>query len=479
MVDVEVIGAGPNGLAAAVVMARAGLSVRLHEAGPTIGGGARSIELMEKDHLHDFCSAVHPMALASPFFRAFELSRRIGFAIPEVSFAHPLDGGRAGVAYRSMERTVAGLGADGEAYRRLIQPLSEREQAILAFTLNHLVRIPRKPGAAVRFGLATLDQGMPWWNHRFATDEAKALVTGVMAHPVGTLPSLAGAGAGLVLNLLAHTVGWPIPVGGSQSIADALALDLRRHGGEVVTNSRIDTLAEVSDARVVLLDVAPKSFQAMSRGRLPTAYEAALSAFTYGNAACKVDFILSGPVPWANPELHRAGTAHLGGTREEIAASEKQVNLGVHPDSPYVLLSQPSSFDPTRAPEGRHTLWTYCHVPRNSTRDMAGAVTAQIERFAPGFRDVVVRSHTTTASELEEYNANYVGGDFSSGAVNLRQIVARPVPSLQPWATPIKGVYLCSQSTPPGPGVHGMAGLNAAKLALRREFGLPVPALGL
>jgi phytoene dehydrogenase-like protein len=196
-------------------------------------------------------------------------------------------------------------------------------------------------------------------------------------------------------------------------------------------------------------------------------------------AACKVDFILSAPVPWTHPELHRAGTAHLGGTREEIAAGEKQVNQGRHPERPYVLLSQPSSFDPTRAPEGRHTLWTYCHVPRGSTRDMAEAITAQIERFAPGFRDVVVQSHTTTASELEVYNANYVGGDFSSGAVNLRQIVARPVPSLQPWATPLKGVYLCSQSTPPGPGVHGMAGLNAAKLALRREFGLPVPALGL
>lgn len=479
MPDVEVVGAGPNGLAAAVVMARAGLSVRIHEAAPTVGGGSRSIELMEEGHLHDFCSAVHPMALASPFFRAFELSRRIGFAVPDVSFAHPLDGGRAGIAYRSMDDTVAGLGVDGRAYRRLMQPLSDREQAILAFTLDHLVRIPKSPGAALRFGLATLDQGLPFWNRRFSTDEARALVTGVMAHPVGTLPSLTGAGAGLVLNLLAHTVGWPIPVGGSQSIADALAVDLRDHGGEVLTNSRIDTLAEVSDARVVLLDVAPKTFQAMSRGRLPAAYDAALSAFTYGNAACKVDFILSGPVPWSHPELHRAGTAHLGGTREEIAAGEKQVNQGEHPDSPYVLLSQPSSFDPTRAPEGRHTLWTYCHVPSGSTRDMAEAVTAQIERFAPGFRDVVLRSHTTTASELEAYNANYVGGDFSSGAVNLRQIVARPVPSLQPWRTPVKGVYLCSQSTPPGPGVHGMAGLNAAKLALKREFGLPVPALGI
>ncbi len=477
--DVEVVGAGPNGLAAAVVMARAGLSVRVHEAAPTIGGGSRSVELMEQGHLHDVCSAVHPMALASPFFQDFEISRRIGFAIPEVSFAHPLDGGRAGVAHRSMDRTVAGLGVDGEAYRRLLEPLSDRAAEILGFTLDHVVRVPRHPGAVVRFGLAVLDQGLPWWNRRFTTDEAAALVTGVMAHPVGTLPSLAGAGAGLVLNLLAHTTGWPIPVGGSQSIVDALALDLRQHGGQIVTDSRISTLAEVSDARAVLLDVAPRTFSAMSRGRLPATYEKALSAFRYGNAACKVDFVLSGPVPWTHPELHRAGTAHLGGTREEIAAGEQQVNRGEHPESPYVLLSQPSTFDPTRAPEGRHTLWTYCHVPRGSTRDMAEAVTAQIERFAPGFRDVVVRTRTTTATELEAYNANYVGGDFSSGAVNLRQIVARPVPSLQPWATPLEGVYLCSQSTPPGPGVHGMAGLNAARLALRREFGLPVPALGL
>lgn len=238
-------------------------------------------------------------------------------------------------------------------------------------------------------------------------------MTGVMAHPVGTLPSLTGAGAGLVLNLLAHTVGWPIPVGGSQAIADALALDVTRHGGELVTGSRIGTLAEVSGARAVLLDVAPTTFQAMARGRLTGPYRRALEAFTYGNATCKVDFILSGPVPWTHPDLRRAGTAHLGGTREEIVAGEKQVNQGVHPDSPYVLLSQPSSFDPTRSPGGRHTLWTYCHVPHGSTRDMAEAVTSQIERFAPGFRDVIVRTHTTTASDLEAYNANYVGGDFS------------------------------------------------------------------
>ncbi|WP_026551051.1 NAD(P)/FAD-dependent oxidoreductase [Arthrobacter sp. Br18] len=478
MADVEIVGSGPNGLAAGVVMARAGLTVRVHEASGTIGGGSRTLELVEDGHFHDVCSAVHPMALASPFFRAFGLSRRIGFAVPEVSFAHPLDSGRAGVAFRSLDRTVEGLGSDGQAYRRLMEPLMQREEEILAFVLNHVLRLPGKPEAALRFGLAVLDQGSPFWNRRFRTEEARALLTGIMAHPVGPLPSLTGAGAGLTLGLLAHTVGWPIPVGGSQSIVDAMAADIRAHGGEMVVDSRIDSLAELGSAKVVLLDVAPKALVRLARGRLPVAYERAINRFRYGNAACKVDYILSGPVPWANAEAARAGTLHLGGTRAEIAAGEAAVAAGKHPDSPYVLVSQPSLFDPTRAPEGRHTLWTYCHVPGGSTRDMAEAVTRQIERFAPGFRDVVVSSYTTTAAGLETYNANYVGGDFGSGAVTLRQMLARPVPSLYPWATPLKGVYLCSQSAPPGPGVHGMAGFHAARLALRREFGLKVPALG-
>ncbi|MBG6215760.1 phytoene dehydrogenase-like protein [Arthrobacter sp. CAN_A6] len=478
MADVEIVGSGPNGLAAGVVLARAGLTVRVHEASPTIGGGSRTLELMEDGHFHDFCSAVHPMALASPFFRAFGISERIGFAVPEVSFAHPLDSGRAGVAYRSLDRTVEGLGVDGDAYRRLMEPLTEREEGILGFALNSFLRMPKKPEAALRFGLAVLDQGSPLWNRRFRTDEARALLTGVMAHPVGPLPSLTAAGAGLALGLLAHTVGWPIPVGGSQVIVDAMAADIRAHGGEVVVGSRIDSLAELGAAKVVLLDVAPKSLARLARGRLPATYERALRGFRYGNAACKVDYILSGPVPWANAEAARAGTAHLGGTRAEIAAGEAAVAAGRHPDSPYVLVSQPSTFDPMRAPGGRHTLWTYCHVPSGSRRDMTEAITRQIERFAPGFRDVVVATHSTTAAELEAYNANYVGGDFGSGAVTLRQMLARPVPSVQPWATPLKGVYLCSQSTPPGPGVHGMAGFHAAKLALQREFGMQVPALG-
>ncbi len=479
MAEVEVVGSGPNGLAAAVVMARAGLRVRVREAAGTIGGGSRTGALMEQGTIHDFCSAVHPMALASEFFTSFELSRRIGFAIPEVSYAHPLDGGRAGVAYRSLARTVEELGPDGEAYRRLMQPLVERYEGILSLTLNHLLRIPRNPVAAAYFAAAVLDQGTPVWNRRFKTEEAKALLTGAMAHPVGPLPSLTGAGAGLALGLLAHSVGWPIPVGGSQAIADAMARDIEAHGGEIVTDSRVDSLAELHDARVVLLDVAPPALVELARGRLPGGYERALRKFRFGNAACKVDFILSGPVPWTHPSVARAGTVHLGGPRAEVAAGEAAVKAGRHPESPYVLVSQPSLFDPTRAPAGRHTLWTYCHVPRGSTTDMTEAITAQIERFAPGFRDLIVASSGSTAAQLGDYNENYVGGDFGAGAITLRQMIARPVLSAQPWATPLKGVYLCSQSAPPGPGVHGMSGYHAARLALRREFGRGMPGLGI
>ncbi|TDK24589.1 NAD(P)/FAD-dependent oxidoreductase [Arthrobacter crusticola] len=479
MVDVEVVGSGPNGLAAGVVLARAGLKVRVHEAAATIGGGSRTLPLMEDGAVHDVCSAVHPMALVSEFFTSFELRRRIGFAIPEVSYAHPLDSGRAGIAYRSLERTVAELGADGPAYRRLMQPLIDSRDGILALTLNHLLRVPKNPLAAARLAAAVLDQGSPAWNRRFRGEEAPAMLTGVMAHPVGPLPSLTAAGAGMVLGLLAHAGGWAIPVGGSQAIADAMARDIEAHGGEILTGSRVHSLAELGGARAVLLDLTPPALVEMARGRLPEGYARALRRFRFGNAACKVDFLLSGPVPWTNSEVARAGTVHLGGARAEVAAAEADVKAGRHPERPYVLVSQPSLFDPTRAPAGRHTLWTYCHVPRGSTTDMTEAITAQIERFAPGFRDLIVDSHSSTAAQLGEYNENYVGGDFGSGAVDLRQMIARPVLAAHPWATPLKGVYLCSQSAPPGPGVHGMAGFHAAKLALRREFGLGMPALGI
>jgi phytoene dehydrogenase-like protein len=479
MPDVAVVGSGPNGLAAAAVMARAGLSVEIHEAAGTIGGGTRTIELMQPGHLHDICSAVHPMALASPFFRDFELERRIDLVVPELGFGSPLDGGRAALGYHSLDRTVEGLGRDGAAYGRLLGPLVSRIDGVMDLTQHQLLRVPRAPVAAALFGLRTFEQGSPLWNVRFREQLAPALLSGVAAHAVSQLPSLAAAGAGLMLTALAHAQGWPIPRGGSAAIAAALVTDIQAHGGVIRTGEPIDSLEQLGGARATLLDVAPHGLLDIAGDQLPGKYRRSLDSYRYGNGSCKVDYILSGPVPWAAPELADAGTVHVGGTREELARSENEVSAGKHPKRPYVLVAQPSRFDSGRAPAGRHILWAYCHVPAGSTRDMGEAVTAQLERFAPGFRDLVVETHVTTAAGLASYNRNYVGGDFSAGIMDVRGLLQRPVVSPVPWRTPIPGVYLCSSSTPPGPGVTGMPGFFAAKYALKDIFGLKVPTLGI
>ncbi len=479
MPDVAVVGSGPNGLAAAVVMARAGLSVEVHEAAGTIGGGTRTAELMQPGHVHDICSAVHPMALASPFFRAFELARRIDLVVPELSFGSPLDGGRSALGYHSLDRTVQVLGRDGAAYRRLLGPLVSRIDGVMDLTQHQLIRVPRDPLAAALFGLRTFEQGSLLWNTRFREALAPALLSGVAAHAVSKLPSLASAGAGLMLTALAHAQGWPIPVGGSASIAAALEADIRAHGGVIHTGSPIESLKQLGGTRAVLLDVAPQGLVHIAGDQLPAKYRQSLESFRYGNGSCKVDFILSGPVPWAAGELADAGTVHVGGTRAELARAENEVSAGKHPECPYVLVAQPSRFDTGRAPAGRQILWAYCHVPAGSTRDMGEAVTDQLERFAPGFRDVVVQTQVTTAAELASYNRNYIGGDFSAGIMDVRGLVQRPVVSRVPWRTPVRGVYLCSSSTPPGPGVTGMPGYFAAKYALKDIFSLEVPALGL
>jgi phytoene dehydrogenase-like protein len=478
MPDVAVVGSGPNGLAAAVVMARAGLKVQVYEAAAEIGGGTRTSQVIEADHWHDVCSAVHPMALASPFFKAFELPRRIELALPKVQFGSPLDRGRSALAYRSLDRTADELGRDGHAYRRLMAPLVRHLDGIVETTSDQLLRIPAHPFSAAILGLRTLEQGSPLWNLRFRGDLAPALVSGVAAHAVARLPSLAAAGAGLLLNALAHADGWPIPVGGSAAIAAAMAEDIRAHGGEIHTGVTVSSLAELQPAKAVLLDVAPPALSRLAGSRLPASYRRALESFRFGNGACKVDFILSGPVPWAAPGLADAGTVHVGGTRAETAQAEHDVAAGKHPERPYLLVSQPSPFDSSRAPGGRQILWSYCHVPAGSTVDMGEAVINQLERFAPGFRDVVLKYKVTTAAELAAYNENYVGGDFSAGLLDIRGLLQRPVVSPVPWRTPARGVYLCSSSTPPGPGVTGMPGFHAAKYALKDIFGLDVPALG-
>ncbi|MCR2813065.1 NAD(P)/FAD-dependent oxidoreductase [Microbacterium sp. zg.Y1090] len=472
MLDAVVVGSGPNGLAAAVTLARAGLAVRVYERAAQAGGGSRTQELTLPGFRHDGCSAVHPLALASPFFRAFGLAQRIELLTPEVSFAHPLPG-RAGIAYRDLERTAAELGRDGAAYRRLIGPLAARSLEVAQFTGSNLIGVPRHPLTAVLFGLRALAQGSPAWNAGFADEVAPAMITGVSAHAIVRQPSVVGAGAGLALQAHAHAGGWPIPRGGSQTIIDALIADLVAHGGEVVTDHEVTSLQELPRARATLLDVTPRALLHLAQGSLPSRYRRALRSFRYGNAAAKVDFALSGPVPWADPRVGLAGTVHLGGTRADIARAENDVAQGRHAAEPYVLVSQPSVLDDTRAPAGAQTLWTYTHVPAGSTVDQREAIIRTIERSAPGFRDLILDSRSVTAAQLPEENPNYIDGDISAGAATLPQLLRRPVLSTDPWRTPMPGVYLCGASTVPGPGVHGLSGWYAARSALRHTFRLP------
>ena len=469
--DAVVVGAGPNGLAAAVTLARAGKSVRLYERTGRIGGGAATRELTLPGFHHDVCSAVHPMAFESRFFREFGLRDRVDFVTPEISFAQPLDGGRAGIAYRDLGRTRDGLGRDGRAYERLMRPLVERASRVADFTGSVLLRIPPDPIAAAIFALRSLEQGTIGWNTRFREDAAPALITGVAAHTILHQPSIPGAGAGLALTSFAHARGWPLPIGGSQAIADAMAADLLAHGGEIVTDHEVTSLRELPRARATLLDVTPRALLNMASDAMPARYRRALQRFRYGGGVAKVDFALSERVPWANAEVRDAGTVHVGGTRREVADAENAVNRAELPERPYVLVAQQSLFDPGRAPAGQHTLWTYTHVPSGSPADRREAVIAQIERFAPGFRDTILATDSRSAVDVEAHDPNYPGGDISAGAPTLLQLVRRPVLSSDPWRTPIPGVYLASASAVPGPGVTGLVGWFAALSALRHEFG--------
>lgn len=471
--NAAVVGSGPNGLAAAVTLARAGIPVTIFEAADTIGGGTRTAESVMPGVVHDTCSAIHPMAFASAFFRGFRLADKVEFVVPDASYAHPLDGRDAAVAYRDLDRTVAELGRDGPAYGRLLGPLVSRADGVFDFALGgSMVRVPRELGASILTGLAALTQGSPLWNVGFRDDAAPALLSGVAAHSIARMPALGTAAIGLVLAVAGHVGGWPVPVGGSAAISRALADDVRAHGGQIVTGRRIRDIAELGDFDVRIFDTSARALAAIAHAELPGAYLRKLGRFRFGNAAAKVDLVLDGPIPWADARVAQAPTVHLGGTRAEVAAAEAMVARGRHPEHPYVLLAQPDAFDAGRNPAGLNAVWSYTHVPRGSTIDVTERVLAQLERFAPGVRERVVGVRCTTAAELGEYNENYVGGDISSGAVALRQLLARPVLSPEPWRTPGEGIYLASSSASPGPGVHGLGGFYAARSALRHSFGI-------
>lgn len=480
MSEVVVVGSGPNGLAAAVIAARAGLSVRVFEAQEQAGGGSRTAELTLPGFRHDICAGAHPMALASPFFRAFDLpAHGVDLLTPLVSYAHPLDGGAAGLAWRDLEATVADLGRDGRAWRNLFGPLVARWSEVVELAMSDLRRPPRHLPTAIRFGLRLLEQGSPLWNRRFHDEVAPALLTGVAAHAITSPRALPAVGAALLLGTLAHAGGWVIPRGGSQAIPDALIAEIRALGGEVITGHRVDSLADADGARAILFDTAPAELLRVCGDRLPGRYRSDLARFRYGGAACKVDFALAGPVPWAAPGCDLAGTLHLVGTRAEAMRAEARVAAGRYAERPYVLAIQPGTIDTTRAPAGQQTFYTYAHVPNGSDRDISADVVAQVERFAPGFRDLILATHVTPAAGMPTHNANYVGGDISAGAMTLRQTAFRPLPRWNPYATPIPGTYLCSSSTPPGPGVHGMPGLHAIGHALRDRFGITTDPLDL
>lgn len=466
MPDVVVVGAGPNGLAAALTCAQAGRSVLVLEAADVVGGGTRSEALTLEGFVHDVCSAIHPLAAVSPFFAAAGLEEHgLELVHPELPLVHPLDHGRAGVLHRSLADTIDGLGGDGRAWDQLIGWTARRWPAVSAGTLGPLLRVPRHPltmaGFGARGALPATVVG-----RRFATDEARGLFAGAAAHAFLRLSHPLTSAMAMVLLASGHVAGWPAARGGSQAIADALVAKLEGLGVEIETGRPVRSLADLPASRAVLFDVTPSQLVRICGDELPDRYVRRLARFRYGPGVFKVDYALSEPVPWTNPDARRAGSVHVGGTMAEVAAGEADVAAGRHPERPFVLVAQQSLFDDTRAPKGQHTLWTYCHVPNRSSLDMTGAIEAQIERFAPGFRDVVLARHTADCAWYEDHDANLVGGDINGGAFTGLQLPLRPVATLHPYRTPNPRFFLCSASTPPGGGVHGMCGHHAAQSAL-------------
>lgn len=466
--DAVVVGAGPNGLAAAIELARNGWSVCLFEAARTIGGGARSAELTLPGVSHDVCAAVFPLGAASPFFKSLPLDKYgVEWLAPPVALAHPFDDGPAALLEQSMERTCETIGGDSRAWARLFTPFVNRADQLLPEILSPL-HLPRNPLLAARFSMKALQSATGLADRHFSGRYARGLFAGMAGHSNMRLDKSPTAAFGLLLTIAGHSVGWPLVKGGAQKLTDALGTYFQSLGGQIVTGTRISSLKQLPAARAVICDVAPRHLMTLAGDGLPSSYQRQLQRFQHGCGVFKVDWALRQPIPWKDPQCRRAGTLHLGGSLEEIASGEAIVSNGGHPEHPFVILAQQSVVDETRAPEGTHTVWAYCHVPNGSTVDMTDRIAAQVERFAPGFRDCIIGEHRMPPARLEAYNANYIGGDISGGLQNIGQIIGRPALRRIPYSTPLRNLYICSSSTPPGGGVHGMCGYHAARAVLKR-----------
>jgi len=476
--DAAIVGAGPNGLSAAITLAKAGLSVILLEAKETIGGGCRSAELTLPGFIHDPCATIHSLGVTSPFFQSLPLSEfGLEWIYPHAALVHPLDDKKAVVLERSVEKTSDNLGEDGAAYKRLIGPFVANWKKLTYEILGPLRFPPRYPWILARFGFYAIRSAQSLATSQFKGVRGRALFAGLGAHSIQPLDQAVTAAFGLVLGTSGHAAGWPVARGGSQALADALAGYFRALGGKIVTSSPVESINDLPSARVVLFDVTPRQLINIVGDRMPPGYRRRLKGFRYGYGVFKVDYALDGAIPWQAAECMQAATVHLGGTLEEIASAENAVSKGEHPEKPFVLLAQQSLFDPMRAPQGKHTVWAYCHVPNGSNFDMTERIEAQIERFAPGFRNRVLARNVRSPIELEEYNHNYIGGDINGGVQDWRQLFTRPIARWVPYSTPMKGIYICSSSTPPGGGVHGMCGYYAAQAALKGLRKQPVRLL--
>ena len=472
--DAVVVGSGPNGLSAAILLAQHGLSVKVIEAKETIGGGTRTTELTEPGFLHDVCSAVHPTALSSPYLSTLPLEKfGLEWVHPTYPVAHLLEKGHAVIAQKSLMETLEHFGKDAKNYQNLFYDFVDNWDE-LRHDLFAPIRIPNRPLIMARFGWYGALSAKLLTDSLFDTTEAKAYFAGLAAHSIIPLDKAFTASFGLVLGISVHSVGWPIARTGSHSITRAMAAYFESLGGVIETERLVTSTYELPKGLPILFDLTPHQIVKIAEHKLPPFFKKRLLKYQYGPGAFKMDFALSEPIPWANEECKKAGTLHLGGSFEEIARSEQETWKGNHPEKPYVLLSQPSLFDKSRAPKGKHTLWAYCHVPNGSEKDCSEELIAQIERYAPGFRDTIITSHTISAPEFERYNPNYIGGDINGGAQIFKQLLGRPVFKWDPYKLPVKGLYICSSSTPPGGGVHGMSGYHAAKSALKNEFGIKV-----